>query len=102
MLAPNTLLQDRYRIVRQLGQGGLGTVYEAVDQRLSSIVAIKENFLTSEESRRSFAGEASLLADLRHSSLPNGIHHLANVNRQHLVMKFIPGNDLAQLLEMCG
>ena len=102
MLAPNTLLQDRYRIVRQLGQGGMGTVYEAVDQRLSSIVAIKENFLTSDEARRSFAREASLLANLRHSSLPNVIDHFAEGDGQYLVMEFIPGDDLAQLLEIRG
>lgn len=102
MLAPNTLLQDRYRIVRQLGQGGMGTVYEAVDQRLSSIVAIKQNFLTSAEARNSFAREASLLANLRHSSLPNVIDHFAEGDGQYLVMEFIPGDDLAQLLEIRG
>ncbi|MEP6706731.1 MAG: protein kinase [Pyrinomonadaceae bacterium] len=102
MLAANTLLQDRYRIVRQLGQGGMGTVYEAVDQRLSSIVAIKENFLTSPEARNSFAREASLLANLRHSSLPNVIDHFAEGDGQYLVMEFIPGDDLAQLLELRG
>jgi len=33
MLAPNTILQNRYRVICELGHGGMGTVYEALDQR---------------------------------------------------------------------
>lgn len=102
MLAPNTILQNRYRIVRQLGQGGMGTVYEAVDQRLSSVVAIKETLITTPEARAAFVHEASLLANLRHRSLPNVIDHFAEGGGQYLVMEFIPGEDLAQLLELRG
>jgi serine/threonine protein kinase len=100
MLPLNTVLQDRYRIVRQLGKGGMGAVYEAVDQRLSSIVAIKETLVISEDARRAFEREASLLANLRHRSLPNVTDHFAEDQGQFLVMQFIPGEDLAQLLEL--
>ena len=102
MLSANTVLQNRYRIVRQLGQGGMGTVYEAVDQRLSSVVAIKETRVDTDEARRAFEHEASLLANLRHPSLPNVIDHFSENESQYLVMEFIPGDDLAQLLELRG
>jgi serine/threonine protein kinase len=77
----------------------MGTVYEAVDQRLNSIVAIKETHLTTEDARRAFEREASLLANLRHRSLPGVIDHFSENESQYLVMQFIPGNDLAQMLE---
>ncbi len=102
MLTSNTVLQNRYRIVRQMGQGGMGTVYEAVDQRLSSVVAIKETRVTTDEARSAFEREASLLANLRHPSLPNVIDHFSEDDGQYLVMEFIPGEDLGQLLELRG
>lgn len=42
MLSPNSKLQDRYRIIRELGHGGMGYVYEAMDERVSCIVVVKE------------------------------------------------------------
>lgn len=101
MLGLNTVLQERYRIVRDLGHGGMGTVYEAVDQRVNCIVAIKETFAgSSEEARRAFEREASLLANLRHSALPKVMDYFCEDERDFLVMEFIPGNDLAELLRL--
>ena len=44
MLAPNTLLQDRYLVMRLLGQGGMGAVYQATDRKFGNAVALKETF----------------------------------------------------------
>ncbi len=70
MLSPDTIFQARYRIVRQLGQGGMGAVYEAVDQRLDTVVALKETLFTDERLRKQFEREARLLARLHHQTLP--------------------------------
>lgn len=58
MLAPATVLQDRYRVVRIIGHGGMGAVYEAVDSRLGSSVALKQTLFSDEELSRAFEREA--------------------------------------------
>jgi serine/threonine protein kinase len=97
--APETILQGRYRIVRQLGRGGMGAVYEAVDERLSRTVALKETLAETDDLKRAFEREARLLANLRHPVLPKVIDHFTEESGQFLVMEFIPGSDLGELLE---
>ena len=98
MLTPDTILQGRYRIVRQLGQGGMGAVYEAIDQRLDTTVALKETLFTEERLRKQFEREARLLARLHHPALPRVSDHFSEGDGQFLVMQFIPGDDLSEMM----
>jgi serine/threonine protein kinase len=98
LLAPDAILQNRYRIVRQLGRGGMGAVYEAVDQRLDAIVALKETFSVDERLRRQFEQEARLLAQLHHPALPRVSDYFTEGDRAFLVMQFISGSDLAEII----
>jgi serine/threonine protein kinase len=102
MLAPNTLLQNRYLIVRSIGHGGMGAVYLARDQRLGHTVALKETFFTEERMRRAFEREARLLAHLRHPALPKVTDHFDEDGGQFIVMEFISGDDLEMLLAQRG
>src|SRR3989442_9810466 len=98
MLLPETILQGRYRIIRQLGQGGMGAVYEALDQRLDTTVALKETFFVEEKLRKQFEREARLLARLHHQALPRVSDHFNEGDGQFLVMQFIAGEDLFEML----
>ncbi|HET6977807.1 MAG TPA: protein kinase [Pyrinomonadaceae bacterium] len=98
MLTPETILQGRYRIVRQLGQGGMGAVYESVDQRLDTTVALKETLFADERLRKQFEREARLLARLHHPALPRVSDHFSEGDGQFLVMQFIPGDDLSEMM----
>lgn len=98
MLAPETILQDRYRILRKLGQGGMGAVYEAIDQRLDTTVALKETLFVEEKFRRQFEREARLLARLHHPALPRVSDHFAEAEGEFLVMQFVGGDDVAEMI----
>jgi serine/threonine protein kinase len=98
MLTPDTILQERYRIIRQLGQGGMGAVYEAIDRRLDTTVALKETLFSEERLRKQFEREARLLARLHHPALPRVSDHFSEGDGQFLVMQFIPGDDLSEMM----
>ncbi|MFC2046573.1 serine/threonine-protein kinase, partial [Chloroflexota bacterium] len=97
------VLQDRYRIDALLGQGGMGAVYRGTDLRFNTPVAIKENQLITPESQKQFAREAGLLHRLRHPNLPRVTDHFFIPGQgQYLVMDYIEGEDLNQVLARLG
>ncbi|MFZ5818675.1 MAG: protein kinase domain-containing protein [Chloroflexota bacterium] len=97
------LLHKRYRIVEILGQGGMGSVYRAVDENLGVDIALKENLFTTDEYARQFRLEAVILANLRHPNLPRvSDHFVVGDQGQYLVMDFIDGEDLRQRMERQG
>lgn len=102
-LEKDSLLNDRYRILEILGQGGMGAVYHAKDDNLDVHVAVKENLFTSDEYSRQFRREANILATMRHPNLPRVIDHFEIPNQgQYMVMDFIEGEDLRQRMDRVG
>jgi hypothetical protein len=94
------VLNQRYRVVSLLGQGGFGAVYRAWDMKLRGPCALKENFSTSPEAQKQFDREASMLFNLRHPGLPRVFDSFVVPGQgQYLVMDFIEGEDLRQWLE---
>src|SRR5512142_3408032 len=102
-LERGTLLQNRYRIVEILGQGGMGSVYRAVDENLGVDVAVKENLFTTDEYARQFRLEAVILASLRHPNMPRVTDHFViTAQGQYMVMEYIEVEDLRQRLDRLG
>lgn len=99
-LAIDQIIIQRYRILRLLGQGGFGAVYEAWDQNLDRTCALKENLELTAEVSRQFEREARILANLNHPNLPRVTDHFLIENQgQYLVMDYIEGEDLDQRLQ---
>jgi serine/threonine protein kinase len=102
-LLQGQVLNNRYRIVRLLGQGGFGAVYRAWDTNLDKPCAVKENLDTSPEAQRQFKLEARILSDLGHPNLPGVIDHfILPYQGQYLVMQYVEGEDLRLMLERMG
>ena len=98
-LSPGQTLNNRYRIVKLLGQGGFGAVYRVWDTHLERPRALKENLDPSADAQRQFKREAHILADLVHPNLPRVMDHFIIQGRgEYLVMDFIEGEDLQQML----
>ncbi len=100
-LTAGSSLAGRYRIIEELGQGGMGTVYRAEDSSLSRQVAIKvlpDEFAKAPESLRRFEREAKLLAVLSHPNIA-AIHGIEDSDgRRFLVLELAEGETLRDRL----
>ena len=106
MLVPGTALQNRYRIVRQIGGGGMGMVYLAEDTRLSGRrCAVKEMSpaaLPPQDrawATSAFRQEAQMLANLDHPGLTAVTDFFFEVGNWYLVMDFVVGETLGDRLD---
>jgi serine/threonine protein kinase len=98
LIQPGAMLQNRYRVIEQIGHGGMGAVYVATDERFRSAVAIKQTLFDDPALSKAFEREAHLLNHLRHAALPKVSDHFVEAAGQFLVMEYIEGYDFAELL----
>ncbi len=108
-LAPQSMLQQRYLVVGPAGRGGMSAVYQAVDTQYGNRrVAIKEmsqgqlNANELAEATARFQQEARLLGSLHHPNLPRIYDAFSEYGRSYLVMDYIDGKTLLQLLKDAG
>jgi serine/threonine-protein kinase len=105
-IEPGVILRERYKIRRIIGQGGMGSIYLAEDLRLEGRqCALKEVQHESslpedslQQARDQFLREAQILARLDHPNLPKVSDFFTEENREYLVMDFVPGEDLRNLM----
>jgi serine/threonine protein kinase len=99
--APEKQLLDRYRILAQLGSGGMGVVYRARDEKLERDVAIKmlqPGVLSDQEARERFRREARMLARLNHAHIAAVYDVIESNSSDYIVMELVAGESLAARL----
>ena len=106
-LPVGTILDRKFKIVKVLGEGGMGTVYkvEQVD-RPGYFRAVKELLInpnTTEDERKSaierFNKEIDLLFKMKHPRIPSLILNFEEGGRYYFVMEFVSGRSLEKILE---
>src|SRR5277367_4249525 len=109
MIAPNTVIGNRYRVSRMLGGGGMKMVYLAEDLRLANrrcALAEMVDTITSPDMQQQavsgFQREADMLAELSHEHIPRIFDRFSEQNRHYLVMEYVEGNTLEEELRNAG
>lgn len=108
VLAPNSKLGNRYVIANPLTIGGMGAIYLAFDSAQSQTCVVKEmldHYADPTERAKAiqdFDREADMLADLDHPNIPKILCRLTENNRHYLVMEYVHGSNLEDLLKQRG
>ncbi|GCE12738.1 serine/threonine protein kinase [Tengunoibacter tsumagoiensis] len=95
-----TVLHGRYRIERVLGSGGFGHVYLAIDLTSNQQCAVKEYLVSGASGQEQLKHEATVLSQLHHPSLPAFEAAFIERGRYYVVLNYIEGNDLTDLVRI--
>ena len=98
------IIDQKYRITRLLGEGGMGAVYEAIQLSNGHLVALKvlHTTLGDPAARARFEREARALSELRHESLVRVLDYSARGEHSYFVMELAPGLHLSALTAKDG
>ena len=101
MMLEGKLLGNRYEIIEKIGNGGMATVYKAVDKILKRNVAVKilrDEFTTDEEFIKRFEAEAQSAARLTNPNIVSIYDVGAEENLYYIVMELIQGKTLKEII----
>jgi serine/threonine protein kinase len=91
-----------YRVLRLLGRGGMGEVYEALDEGLDRRVALKvlaQELSRNDEHVGRFLGEARAVARVNHPNVVQVFYAGTDGARHYFAMEFVPGHNLQQIVQ---
>ena len=104
-LQPGSLLAKRYRLIKKVGAGGMGSVWLAHDQSLDAFCAVKlvrDELVSNQEVRARFAREAKLAAQLRSPHVVDVFDYGESDDALYIAMAWLEGESLATRLEREG
>lgn len=99
-LKPGSKLNNKYRILRFIGQGGFAFAYEAVQEPIGLKVCIKELFI--KESRDTFLREGRILATLKSDSIVKVLDYFEENETSYIVLEYLEGITLKEYVKRYG
>lgn len=105
MVFPGTIMGEKYKIICELGRGGMSIVYLALDVRLDKKWAVKEIKLSGQRTEaviQSFRSELDVLKRVDHPVLPRIVDVIYEADRVYLVMDYVEGNTLEEVVKERG
>jgi serine/threonine protein kinase len=105
-MAENPILNDRYRLIEQVGSGGMAVIYKAQDLDLNRMVAVKvlrPSLVSDPEFLMRFRREAQAAANLSHPNIVT-VHDVGQdgPKTHYIVMEFVSGQNLKKLIRARG
>jgi serine/threonine protein kinase/Tol biopolymer transport system component len=104
-LAPGSIFAGRYRIVEELGRGGMGRVFKALDTEINEDVAIKilkPEIALSEGTVERFHNELRFARRIAHKNVCKMYHLAKEGETPYITMEYVPGEDLKSLVRRKG
>lgn len=92
-------IEDKYEVLEILGKGGNGVVYKVREIGLNRILAIKETILEDDRAEREWEQEYEILKNCFHPALPVVLDSFRQENRHYLVMEYVEGISLKEVVE---
>lgn len=97
MIAPNTLIIERYKVIEHIGAGGMQDVYLAEDQFLGGVVALKTP--QPGQKNRRFQASAVIAGKVNHHNVAKTLDYFEDDGNVYLVEEFVKGETLEEKIE---
>jgi serine/threonine protein kinase/tetratricopeptide (TPR) repeat protein len=104
-LTTGSIFADRYKIVTELGRGGMGKVYRAIDQKIDEEIAlklIKPEIAADKQTIERFGNELKLARKIAHRNVCKMYYLGEEKGAHYITMEYVPGEDLKSMIRMSG
>jgi tetratricopeptide (TPR) repeat protein/TolB-like protein len=104
-LTTGSIFADRYKIVTELGRGGMGKVYRAIDQKIDEEIAIKlikPEIAADKQTIERFGNELKMARKIAHRNVCKMYYLGEEKGAHYITMEYVPGEDLKSMIRMSG